>query len=347
MLSACVKSVFTNEKRVFMKARNATTLAALGLALSLAMSPLASAAVQPLDRVIAVVNDDAIMASELDQRVDQVRQQIQSRGIGMPDQQELREQVLSRMITEQVQLQMAEKANLSVSDSELNQAMRAVAERNNMTLEQFAGRVGEEGLSYAQVRDQIRREMLITQVQQRSVANQVNISDREVDQYLDQAGSNANAQYHLAHILVAVPQAPTPQQAEAARQKAEQLRESIVSGDARFQEVAAAQSDGPQALDGGDLGWRSSAEMPSIFDGVVPRMGVGDVSEPIRSPSGYHLITLLEKRGGGSADQQRDQIRRTLFQRKVNEELEAWTQEIRASAYIDNRLDNDTDDRAQ
>ncbi len=321
-----------------MKARNANTLAALGLALSLSMAPLAGAAVQPLDRVVAVVNDEAIMSSDLDQRVGQVRQQMQSRDIGMPDQSELREQVLSRMITEQIELQMAKRANLSVSDSDLNQAMRDVAQRNNMTLEQFADRVEQEGMSYAQVREQIRRELLITQVQQRSVAGQVNISDREVDQYLNQAGSNANVQYHLAHILVAVPQAPTPQQAEAAREKADQLRQAITSGQAKFQEVAAAQSDGPQALDGGDLGWRSGAEMPSIFDDVVPRLNVGDVSEPIRSPSGYHLITLLDKRGGGNAEQQREQIRRTLFQRKVNEELEAWTQEIRASAYVDNRL---------
>ncbi|ARS53478.1 peptidylprolyl isomerase [Kushneria konosiri] len=322
-----------------MKARNANTLAALGLALSLSMSPLATAAVQPLDRVVAVVNDDAIMSSDLDQRVSQVRQQMQSRNIGMPDQNELREQVLSRMITEQIELQMAQRANLSVSDSDLNQAMRGVAQRNNMTLEQFADRVEQEGMSYAQVREQVRRELLITQVQQRSVASQVNISDREVDQYLKQAGSNANTQYHLAHILTSVPQAPTPQQAEAARQKTEQLRQEITSGRAKFQEVAAAQSDGPQALDGGDLGWRSGAEMPSIFDDVVPRLSVGEVSEPIRSPSGYHLITLLDKRGGGNADQQREQIRRTLFQRKVNEELEAWTQEIRASAYVDNRLE--------
>ncbi|SPJ33633.1 peptidylprolyl isomerase [Kushneria phyllosphaerae] len=324
-----------------MKARNANTLAALGLALSLSVSPLATAAVQPLDRVVAVVNDEAIMSSDLDQRVSQVRQQMQSRNIGMPDQGELRDQVLSRMITEQIELQMAERANLSVSDSDLNQAMRGVAQRNNMTLEQFVDRVEQEGMSYAQVREQVRRELLITQVQQRSVASQVNISDREVDQYLKQAGSNANVQYHLAHILIAVPQAPTPQQAEAARKKAEQLRQAITSGQAKFQEVAAAQSDGPQALDGGDLGWRSGAEMPSIFDDVVPRLEKGEVSEPIRSPSGYHLITLLDKRGGGNADQQREQIRRTLFQRKVNEELEAWTQEIRASAYVDNRLKQD------
>ncbi|OHV12738.1 peptidylprolyl isomerase [Kushneria phosphatilytica] len=189
------------------------------------------------------------------------------------------------------------------------------------------------------VREQVRRELLINQVQQHEVAGQVNITDREVDQYLQNAGANANVQYHLGHILIAVPEAPTPQQAQAAKQKAQQLRERIESGKASFEQVAASQSDGSNALDGGDLGWRSGAELPTVFSDVVPDMSVGDVSQPIRSPSGYHLVKLLDKRGGGSADQQRDQVRRRLFERKVNDQLEAWTQEIRASAYIDNRLD--------
>lgn len=326
-----------------MTARNANTLAALGLALGLSIAPLAGAAVQPLDRVIAVVNDDAIMAGELDRRVEQVRRQMSARGVTMPDPQALREQVLSRMVLEQIQLQMAERANLSVSDSELNQAVQRVAANNDMTLEQFADRLEAEGMSYPAVREQVRREILINQVQQRSVANQIDVSDREVEQYLQNAGADAGVEYRLAHMLIAVPQAPTPQQAEAARAQIEELRASIVSGEAGFQEVAAAHSDGPQALEGGDLGWRSGAELPSIFDEVVPDLAPGEVSEPIRSPSGYHLVTLLERRAGASAEQQREQVRRTLFQRRVNEALEGWVQEIRASAYVDNRLDETTE----
>lgn len=326
-----------------MKARNANTLAALGLALGLSIAPVAGAAVEPLDRIVAVVNDDAIMAGELERRVDQVRQQMSSQDVAMPEPQVLREQVLSRMVLEQIQLQMAERASLSVSDSELNQAVQGVAANNNMTLEQFADRVEAEGMSYTAMREQVRREILINQVQQRSVASQVNVSDREVDQYLQNAGANAGMQYRLAHILIAVPQAPTPQQAEAAREQIEALRDSIVSGEAGFGEVAAARSDGPRALEGGDLGWRSGAELPSIFDEVVPNLAPGEVSEPIRSPSGYHLVTLIESRGSESAEQQRDQVRRTLFQRRVNEELEAWVQEIRARAYVDNRLDETTE----
>ncbi|RKR06597.1 peptidyl-prolyl cis-trans isomerase SurA [Kushneria sinocarnis] len=320
--------------------RNPRLAPLLALVMALVLAPLAHAEVQPLSQIVAVVNDDAIMSTELDDRVRQVRSQLQSRDVPLPDESELRRQVLQRMITEQIELQMAERANLSVGDTQLNRALRSIAQNNDMTLDQFSQQLQQQELSLGDVREQVRRELLINQVQQHEVAGQVNISDREVDQYLQNAGANANVQYHLGHILIAVPEAPTPQQAQAAQQKARQLRERIASGDADFQQVAASQSDGSHALDGGDLGWRSGAELPTVFSDVVPEMSVGDISQPIRSPSGYHLVRLIDQRGGGSADQQREQVRRRLFERKVNDRLEAWTQEIRASAYIDNRLEN-------
>ncbi|WP_106477448.1 peptidylprolyl isomerase [Phytohalomonas tamaricis] len=434
-----------------MSALRKFAIAPLGMALALALTPMAEAAVQPLDQIVAVVNKDAIMQSDLDRRVTQVRQQMAGRNIPMPSDEVLRRQVLDRMITEQIELQMAQKANLTVDDEQLNRALRDVAAQNDMSLEQFADTLEREGMSIADVREQVRREMLISQVQQHNVASQVRISDREVDQYLDNAGSGANVQYHLAHILVAVPQSPTPEQVEAARHKAEALRQQIVTEHADFQQVAAGQSNGGEAFEGGDLGWRPRAELPTIFADVVPGMTVGEVSEPIRSPSGFHLVKLVEKRGdtqqmieqvkarhilvspnpnrsdeqakqlatqlhdriasgedfatlaqqysddkgsalnGGelgwvnpgesvpafeqalsslskgelsqpvhsrfgwhviqledrrqrdvTASNQRDQIRRTLFQRKANEELEAWLQQIRAEAYIDNRLEDDS-----
>lgn len=427
-------------------------IAPLGMAIALTFTPVTEAAVQPLDQIVAVVNKDAIMQSDLDKRVAQVRQQLAGRNIPMPSDEVLRRQVLDRMITEQIELQMAQRANLSVDDTQLNRALRDVAEQNGMSLEQFADTLEKEGMSIADVREQVRREMLISQVQQRNVASQVRISDREVDQYLDSAGNAANAEYHLAHILIAVPQSPTPEQVEAARHKAEALYQQIVANQADFQQVAAGQSSSGEAFEGGDLGWRPRAELPTIFADVVPRMTPGEVSEPIRSPSGFHLVKLIEKRGdeqklidqmrarhilispnpnrsdeqaeqlaaelrariaqgadfaelaqqysddkgsalnGGelgwinpgesvpafeqalsslskgelsqpvhsrfgwhiiqledrrqrdvTAASQRDQIRRTLFQRKANEELEAWLQQIRAEAYIDNRLEEGGD----
>jgi len=424
--------------------------ASLGLALVLAVSGVASAAEQPLDRIVAVVNDDAIMASELADRVAQARSQLAKRNIDLPPDSVLRQQVLDRMVLEQIQLQMAKKANLTVDDTELNRAVRSVARNNGMSLDQFAEALKKDGLTLADVRDQVRRQMLIRQLQERRVASQVKISDQEVDRYLAQQGADANVRYHLGHILVALPQSPSPDQVRQAQQQAESLYQRLQDG-ADFAELAAAQSDGANALQGGDLGWRSGAELPTVFADVVPTLAVGDVSQPLRSPSGFHLVKLLERKGGqdqkptlvqeqkirhiliqtnpnrdadqarrlaeqararimggedfasvaqqvsddrGSAlnggelgwvrpgqmvpafedaasrlavgevsqpvrsrfgyhiiqvenrrqrdvsdEARRDKVRQTLFQRKVNDELEAWQQQIRAEAYVDERLD--------
>lgn len=424
--------------------------ASLGLALVLAVSGVASAAEQPLDRIVAVVNDDAIMASELADRVAQARSQLAQRNIDQPPDSVLRQQVLDRMVLEQIQLQMAKKANLTVDDTELNRAVRSVARNNGMSLDQFAEALKKDGLTLADVRDQVRRQMLIRQLQERRVASQVKISDQEVDRTLAQQGADANVRYHLGHILVALPQSPSPDQVRQAQQQAEALHQRLQDG-ADFAELAAAKSDGANALQGGDLGWRSGAELPTVFADVVPTLAVGDVSQPLRSPSGFHLVKLLERKGGqdqqpklvqeqkirhiliqtnpnrdadqarrlaekararimggedfasvaqqvsddrGSAlnggelgwvrpgqmvpafedaanrlavgeisqpvrsrygyhiiqvenrrqrdvsdEARRDKVRQTLFQRKVNDELEAWQQQIRAEAYVDERLD--------
>ncbi|MHB0776368.1 peptidylprolyl isomerase [Halomonas sp. WWR20] len=426
--------------------------ASLGLTLAMLMASLGAVAqVEPLDRIVAVVNKDAIMASELEDRVTQTRSQLQARNIPMPSAEALRQQVLDRMIVEQIQLQMAEQANLSVDDTQLNRTLRGLAEENGMTLDQFADTLEQQGLSLAVVRDQVRREMLLRELQQRRVASRVTVSDREVDRYLNQQGQGANVAYRLAHILVAVPQSPSPEQVRQAQEKAQRLYQQLEQG-ADFQQLAVAESDGGQALEGGDLGWRPAAELPSIFADVVPQLSVGEVSAPLRSPSGFHLVKLVDRRGGNQSQQQalineaharhilietnpsrddeqalalaeqirqrlqsgedfatlaqqysddkgsalnggdlgwvrpgqtvpafeeamntleigqvsspvhsrfgyhlievlerrqqdvtreaqREQVRQTLFQRKVNDELEAWIQEIRAGAYVDNRLE--------
>ncbi|WP_043527946.1 peptidylprolyl isomerase [Litchfieldella xinjiangensis] len=424
-------------------------LAPLGLALALAVTPLASLAqtLQPLDRIVAVVNQGAIMASELEQRVEQAGSQLAGRGIERPQDQALRSQVLDRMIIEEIQLQKAEQANLSVDDTELNRTVRGIAESNDMTLEQFADALEAQGLSLAGVREEVRRELLIRELQQRRVASRVNVTDREVDRYLEQQGGNGNARYRLGHILISLPQSPSSAEVNEAQAQAQALAQQLQAG-ADFAELAASESDGGQALEGGDLGWRSQGELPSIFADVVPRLEVGEVSEPLRSTSGFHLVKLVEREGGaqqatirehqarhilietnpnrddqraealaeqvrqrlvngenfaalaqefsddrGSAlnggelgwvrpgqtvpafeeamtslapgeisqpvrsrfgyhiivvderreqdvtrEAQRSQVRDTLFQRKVNDELEIWLQEIRAEAFVEKRL---------
>ncbi|MDF3918404.1 peptidylprolyl isomerase [Salinicola salarius] len=309
------------------------------LALVMLLSPLsAMAEVVPLDRIVAVVNDDAIMHSQLERRVVQTRDQLQSNNIPMPPEQALERQVLDRMIVEQIELQMAEDANLSIDETQLNSTMRGIAENNGMSLDEFANTLEQQGQSLAEVREQVRRELLIRQVQQSRVASRVTVSDREVDRFLSQRSENSNIAYHLAQILVAVPQSPTPDQVTQAQAEAQKLYQQLQDG-ADFQQLAVAESDDAQALQGGDLGWRQSAQIPTIFSDVIPDLSPGEVSEPIRSPSGFHLVKLIETRGGDSGQMSREQASQAIFQRKVNDELEAWTQEIRASAYIDNRLD--------
>jgi peptidyl-prolyl cis-trans isomerase SurA len=303
------------------------------------LSPLsAMAEVVPLDRIVAVVNDDAIMHSQLERRVVQARDQLEANNIPMPPGQALERQVLDRMIVEQIELQMAEDANLSIDETQLNSTMRGIAENNGMSLDEFANTLEQQGQSLAEVREQVRRELLIRQVQQSRVASRVTVSDREVDRFLSQRSENSNVAYHLAQILVAVPQSPTPDQVTQAQAEAQKLYQQLRDG-ADFQQLAVAESDDAQALQGGDLGWRQSAQIPTIFSDVIPDLSPGEVSEPIRSPSGFHLVKLIETRGGDSGQMSREQASQAIFQRKVNDELEAWTQEIRASAYIDNRLD--------
>lgn len=428
------------------------SFASLGFMLLMALTPLvALAQPQPLDRIVAVVNKDAIMQSQLEDRVTQVSQQMASRNVPVPDEDDLRRQVLDRMIVEQIQLQMAERANVSIDDTQLNAAVRDIAENNDMSLDEFADSLEADGMSLAAVREQVRREMLLRQVQQSQVASRVNVTDREVDRYLEQQGESSDTAYHLEHILVSLPESPTPEQVEQAQTEARDLYRQLQDG-ADFQQLATADSDGEQALSGGDLGWRRGDQLPTIFADVVPQLADGEVSEPVRSPSGFHLVKRIETRGGqgeqktvitenqvrhiligtnpnrndeqaealaedirqriaggenfaelaqqysdddGSAldggelgwvrpgqmvpafedavndmnvgelsqpvrsrfgyhvieledrrqqdvtrDAQREQVRQTLFQRKVNDELEAWTQEIRSGAYIDNRLED-------
>lgn len=316
-------------------------IAPLGLALALAMTPLVSLAqtIQPLDRIVAVVNQGAIMASELEERVEQTRAQLAGRGINAPPEQALRDQVLDRMIVEEIQLQMADEANLSVDDTELNRTVRGIAENNNMSLDAFADALEAEGMSLSAVREEVHRELLMRELQQRRVASRVNVSEREVDRFLEQQGANEGVQYRLAHILVALPQSPSSEQVSEAQDKVRQLVRELESG-TDFAELAAAESDGDQALDGGDMGWRRAGELPSLFADVVPRLEVGQVSEPLRSPSGFHLVKLVDERRqeNVSREMQRRQARDALFQRKVNDELETWLQEIRADAFIDKRL---------
>lgn len=303
------------------------------LAICMSVSATALAEVQFLDKVIAVVDTEVVLRSELDERLQQVAERAQTNSLGLPDLEVLQQQVLDHLISERLQLQMARRVGLEVSDGQVNQTLNQIIANNNMTREQFAEQLALEGLSMAQFQENLRKDIALQQIQQGIVQQRIQISPLEIDNFLSSADARfwMGGEYHVGHILIGLPQSPTAEDVETARQKAEVLAATIRNG-ARFAEVAIAESNGPAALEGGDLGWRKTSELPSLFADVVPNLAVGSVSEPIRSGAGYHLLTVYETRGGAQQIQTQTRARHILLKPSAilsNEEAQAKLQSLR------------------
>ncbi len=288
----------------------------LGLfAMAVLMVPAWSQAkVQMLDRIVAVVNDGAIMASELDERINTIALQFQEKGQQLPPPAVMREQVLDRMVLERLQLQLAERGGIKVDDASLNQALAGIARQNGMSLEDFAAALREDGYDWPQFREQIREDMVISRLQQRSVASRIQVTDREVDRFL---GSEMGKQmfqedFHLGHILVRVPAEASPEDITQARTKAEGIIEKLKNG-GDFQQLAVAESDGPKALEGGDLGMRSAAQWPTLFAENAIDLNKGEVSEPLRSGAGFHILKMIDRKGGSEKVVTQYQVRHVLI----------------------------------
>lgn len=275
---------------------------ALACALALASAGQAAlgatAEIAELDRIVAVANDNVITLTELEAETRTIKQQLRGQNTKPPPDDILRKQVLERLIVKRLQLEVAARNNVRVDDQTLNLALRNIATQNNLSLGQFRDVLEKEGFSFDKFRENIRDEITIQRLQARQVDNRVTVTDGEVEDFLaTQSGRpNANREYHLAHILVAVPEASSPEKIQAARREAEEVLHKLRSG-ADFGQIAAASSDGQQALQGGDLGWRKVGQLPTIFSDVVVKLQDGEISDLIRSPSGFHIIKLVETRG--------------------------------------------------
>ena len=252
-----------------------------------------------LDQVVAIVDEDVILQTELEARINTITSRLSAQGTALPPRQVLEERVLDQLITESIQMQMADRAGMRISDNELNETMANIAERNGMSLPQFENQLEAEGVTYNQAREQIRKEMLTSRVQQRQVGNRVRVTDREVENYLEslEARGGNNAQYRLAYIFVSVDDPSDEAEVDAAREKAERLRSEIANG-RDFREVAVAESDASNALEGGDMGWRAEGQLPSLVAPVVPELPVGEPSDVLENNSGFHLVMVMDKRGG-------------------------------------------------
>lgn len=274
---------------------------------ALMLSSTAHAAVQTLDKIVAIVDNDVVMQSQLDQRVHEVQQTIAKRGGAVPPASVLDQQVLERLIVENLQLQIGERSGIRITDEELNQAIGTIAQRNNMSLEQFRAALAHDGLSFNDAREQVRREMIISRVRQRRVAERIQVSEQEVKNFLasDLGKMQLSEEFRLANILIPTPESASSTAIQAAARQAGEIYQQLKQG-ADFAQLAIARSASETALEGGEMGWRKAAQLPPPFDRMLSSMAVGDVTEPVRTPGGFIILKLQEKRGGQT--QLRDEV---------------------------------------
>lgn len=267
-----------------------------------------------LDGIAAVVNDGVVLKSELAMELERIVTRLQEQGTPLPPQRQLVQQVLERLVITRIQLQRAERLGIQVSDEMVNQALANVAQRNGVALADLPGLLASEGISYNSYRRELREQLVLEQLRQRDVIARIAVTPREVEEFMGrQVGREfLNQDFLLSHILVSVSSSADSQAIEAARRRAADIYQRVQAGEA-FAELAVAFSDGQQALEGGSLGWRNGQELPSLFQDVAPSLSVGEVSEPIRSASGFHLIRLDDRRGGERVMEDQTRVRHILL----------------------------------
>jgi peptidyl-prolyl cis-trans isomerase SurA len=278
----------------------------------------AAASATEVDRILAVVNDNVITRSDLEAEKHTVVQQMRQQSIEIPPDDLLSKQLLERLILKRLQLQLADASGIKVDDDTLNRAIETIAKQNNMSLKEFRGVLEHDGFDFAAFRENIRTEIVLSRLRQRQISSRITVTEQEVEnllatQKLQGDTGGGDNEYHVAQILIALPEAPTPEQVQAANKKAQEVLAKLRAG-ADFKQTASAVSNDQQALQGGDLGWLKTGQLPTLFAEVVPPMKVGDVSDLIRSASGFHIVTLLDKRGGaqGARIVKQSQVRHIL-----------------------------------
>ncbi|MDH5301334.1 MAG: peptidylprolyl isomerase [Gammaproteobacteria bacterium] len=252
-----------------------------------------------IDRIAAIVNDDIITTQQLETQLETISKQLRAQNTQLPPMDILRRQVLEREIIKEIQLQLAKNTGIIVDDNALNTTIGNIAQQNKLSLRQLRDVLEKDGYDFAQYRENIRQEMIIARLQQREVHSRINISDGEIDSFLHTQSlqGGLDEEYLLSHILVTIPEAASPAQIAQARKKAEEVLARLKKGD-DFAQMAVSYSDGQKALEGGSLGWRKAGELPTLFAEVVTQLKPNQIGEIIRSPSGFHIIKLMDKRRG-------------------------------------------------
>jgi peptidyl-prolyl cis-trans isomerase SurA len=272
--------------------------AAAALALPAARADQLSTSGQLLDRIVAVVNEGILLQSELDTQTGLIVRQLRDQNTQLPAPEVIKGQVLEQLILKELQLQRARRLGIQVPDAMLNATLSQVASRNGLTLSQLPQAMAADGIDYATFREDMRADMVIEALHQRDVVARIQVSEREIERYLERQESSANEQvdYDLSHILVAIPSSSRPEEVAAAEQRAGEVHNRLVQGE-DFAELAITYSDGQNALEGGRLGWRKGGQLPGNFEPVVSELSPGQFSAPVRSPSGYHILMVNDVRG--------------------------------------------------
>ncbi len=268
--------------------------------LSLILLLCANVNANVLDRIVAVVEDDVIMQSELEQRVNVLVQQFNKQRTEIPPEDVLTEQVLQRLIVERLQLQRAERRGIQIDDLTLDQAMRNLAKRNQMDLEQFRDALVKQQIDYSTFREQIRNEITLEQLRRRVVERRIEVDDSEIDEMMHSEGAKDNLikkeyEYKISHILISLSENPKPKEIEKAQRRGTLVYQRAIEG-SNFAKLAIAASDAQDALKGGDLGWRGVLQIPEVFVQQLGQMQPGEISKISQSPAGYHIFKLEDRR---------------------------------------------------
>jgi len=263
----------------------------------------ASGKMELVDRIVAVVNNEVITQFELSERIGRILKELSQRGTPLPPRDQLERQVLERMILDKVQLQLARDTGLRVDDLDLDKTIARIAEGNNLSLTEFRTRLEKDGIAFDKFREDVRTEIVLSRLREREVDNKITVAESEIDNFLADQGAAATkgapVEYNVSHILLRVPEQARPDQLEQQRSRALEVVKRLRGG-ADFAQVAAVYSDAPDALRGGAMGWRSQDRLPELFVEALAKLQPGDVSDVLRSPAGFHVLKLIDRRGASA-----------------------------------------------
>lgn len=266
-----------------------------------AMSSHAEEDIVKIDRIIAVVDQVVITENELIDRIQTVRSQLEKQDAKIPPADVLQKQILERLINDRLLLQYAAQTGVRVDDTQLDRTVERIAEQNKLSVPDFRAALEQEGVSYRKFREDIRNEIIIARLREREVDNRVNVTEAEIDNYLTTQSSQGEIQdeFEISHILIRTPEDGSPEELQKLREKAEEVVKRLTEG-ADFAEVSASMSDAPNALEGGKLGWKTSTQIPELFNEALKPLQPGSLTPVLRSPNGFHVLKMTDRRGGSS-----------------------------------------------